>query len=81
MWVILLTLSKRIFEFASMSITLGIIICTDLVLPSCDSADREGGIFIGNIVNSLGALHPRILVGGDSAATAAASPERQSSSS
>ena len=47
------------------------------MLPSCDSADREGGIFIGNIVNALGALHPRILVGGDSAATAAASPERQ----
>ena len=41
-----------------MSITLGIIICTDLVLPSCDSAGREGGICIGNprrLINRSGA--------------------------
>ena len=58
MWAIFLTLSERIFEFASTSITLGIIICTDFVLPSCDSAGREGGICIGNprrLINRSGA--------------------------
>ena len=58
MWVILLTPLRRIFKFASVSITLDIIICTDLVLPSCDSAGREGGICIGNprrLINRSGA--------------------------